>query len=383
VDDIIWSGEQPTLEERARAAGLSEASPSSELPAELARLRRDRTPVHYLVPYHEDAVRRMQGLLDASRERLVEGESMALKRAVVEQRNHKAPEEVAEIESALAVTRRMYEKAMSMARPGVREREVAGAMQGVALSHGCPQSFLPIVTVQGQVLHNETYLGTLGENDLLLVDSGAESLEGYASDITRTIPVGGRFTESQRDLYDVVLAMQMGAIESTRPGITNLELHLGAARTCVQGLKDLGLMKGHPDSAVEAGAHALFFPHGLGHMLGLDAHDMEDLGDIVGYGEGAKRSEQFGLAALRMARELEPGFVFTIEPGIYFIPALIEKWRDEGLHRDFIEYDALAPFLDFGGIRIEDDVLVTEDGHRVLGPPIPKKAAQVETATGG
>jgi Xaa-Pro aminopeptidase len=256
-------------------------------------------------------------------------------------------------------------------------------MQGVALSHGCPQSFLPIVTVQGQVLHNETYLGTLGENDLLLVDSGAESLEGYASDITRTIPVGGRFTESQRDLYDVVLAMQMGAIESTRPGITNLELHLGAARTCVQGLKDLGLMKGHPDSAVEAGAHALFFPHGLGHMLGLDAHDMEDLGDIVGYGEGAKRSEQFGLAALRMARELEPGFVFTIEPGIYFIPALIEKWRDEGLHRDFIEYDALAPFLDFGGIRIEDDVLVTEDGHRVLGPPIPKKAAQVETATGG
>ncbi len=382
MDDIIWSGELPGLEERAASVGLTEAVPLPRLVDVMTELGRNRTPVHYLAPFQADAMDRMQALWGMDAVEVRKGESNVLKRAVVEQRLHKSTEEVAEIEDALGVTASMYALAMSMVRPGVREMQIAGAMQGLALSHDRQQSFLPIVTVRGQILHNETYGNTLEAGQILLVDSGAESPIGYSSDITRAIPVSGRFTPTQRQIYEIVLAMQTGAIEAARPGITNLELHMGAARTCVAGLIDMGLMKGDPDEAARAGAHALFFPHGLGHMLGIDVHDMEDLGDIVGYGEGESRSSQFGLAFLRMARKLETGFVFTVEPGIYFVPALIDEWRARGLHAQFIDYDAVQRFRKGGGIRIEDDVLVTEDGHRVLGPHIPKTVGELEAATG-
>lgn len=382
IDDIIWDGPLPTVEERASLAGIEETAPLGDLASRIGELVEKGVTIHYLAPYQADAVDRMAALLGKTPGEVAAGESLALKRVVVDHRLHKTDEEIAEIEDALGVTARMYERAMAMTRPGLREMEIAGAMQGVALAHDSHQSFAPIVTVRGQILHNETYRGTLEAGQILMLDSGAESPAGYASDITRAVPVSGSFTERQRDVYDVVLSMQILAIEGARPGVTNRELHMGAALTCAQGLKELGLMKGDPAAAVKAGAHAMFFPHGLGHALGLDVHDMEDLGDIVGYGEGVERSTQFGLNFLRMARELEPGFVFTIEPGIYFIPALIDTWRGEGRHADFIVYDRVEQYRDFGGIRIEDTVLVTGDGHRVLGPPIPKTVEDVEAATG-
>ncbi|MBW2260866.1 MAG: aminopeptidase P family protein [Deltaproteobacteria bacterium] len=382
IDDIIWDGPLPTGEERAVRAGIAETAPLADLASTLEDLRGKGVTVHYVAPFQADAIARMAGLLGMEPSAVAGGESLPLKRTVVDHRLHKSEEEVAEIEDALEVTSRMYSAAMGVTRPGLLEMQVAGAMQGVALASDRRQCFEPIVTVRGQILHNETYGGTLEEGQLLMMDSGAESPSGYASDITRVAPVSGAFTAKQRDIYDIVHAMQAGAIKAARPGITNLELHLGAARTCARGLVDLGLMRGDPDAAVEAGAHAMFFPHGLGHVMGLDVHDMEDLGDIVGYGEGVERSTQFGLGFLRMARELEPGYVFTVEPGIYFVPALIDKWRSGGLHADFIVYDRVEEFRTFGGIRIEDDILVTQDGHRILGPHIPRTADEVEAATG-
>lgn len=382
VDDVIWTGALPTAEERAARSGIAQTRPLADLGDVLAGLRKSGVPIHYLAPYQADAADRMARLLGVPREVLAAGESKALKRLVVDHRLRKTPEEVAEIEEALGITARIYDVAMRMTRPGLSEMDVHGAMQGVAAAHDRAFSFLPIVTVRGQILHNETYRGTLEPGRILMIDSGVESLRYYASDITRAIPVSGTFTARQRAIYEVVLAMQDHAIEAAGPGVSNRELHLGAARVCAEGLRSVGLMKGDPAAAVEAGAHALFFPHGLGHMLGLDVHDMEDQGDLVGYGEGVPRSPQFGLNFLRMARTLEPGFVFTVEPGIYFIPALIDTWRGERRHEQFIDYDVVEKHRDFGGIRIEDDVLITADGRRVLGPPIPRTVADVEAVTG-
>ncbi len=382
VDDIVWSGPLPSPEELAARAGIRETAPLATLGEALSGLRSRGATVHYLAPFQADAAGRMAALLGVPPSAVGAWESMALKRAVSDHRSRKAPEEVAEIEEALGVTAAMYGAAMSMARPGVLESEIAGRMQGIALASGRAQCFLPIVSVHGEVLHNEACGGILEPGRILLVDSGAESASGYASDITRAVPVDGRFTGRQRDIYDLVLAMQSGAIENARPGVSNLELHMGACRTLAAGLRDLGLVKGDPSLVVEAGAHALFFPHGLGHMLGLDVHDMEDLGDMVGYGEGIPRSTQFGLNFLRLARALEPGFVLTVEPGIYFIPALIDMWRAEGRHRDLIDYDRVETWRDFGGVRIEDDLLITATGGRVLGPHIPRTTEEVERATG-
>jgi Xaa-Pro aminopeptidase len=309
--------------------------------------------------------------------------SMELVRAVVAQRSVKDELEVAEMEGALEVTARMYRTTMAGVAAGRSEAQMAAAHVAEAMAAGCHQAFDPIVTVRGEVLHNAGYENVLAVGDLLLVDSGAEAPSGYASDITRTMPVSRRFTDQQREIYEVVLAANEAAIEAAAPGVTNRQLHLLAARTIASGLRDLGLMQGDVDEAVGAGAHALFFVHGLGHMIGLDAHDMEDLGDLVGYEPGEDRSTQFGLAYLRLARRLEPGFVITVEPGVYFIPALIERWRADRLHRDFIRYDRLESYRGFGGVRIEDDVLITEDGCRVLGPPIPKAVDEVEEAMAG
>jgi len=269
---------------------------------------------------------------------------------------------------------------MAAAKPGRRESELAAIIQAVALSRDRQQAFTPIVTVRGEVLHNHSYDGVLARGQLLLNDSGAESRRYYASDITRTCPVGSRFTGLQAEIYRIVLHMQLEAIRVIRPGISYREVHLHACRVLAEDLCAMGLMRGNPESAVEAGAHAVFFPHGIGHMMGLDVHDMEDLGDIVGYVKRQKRSGQFGLNFLRLSRPLEPGFVLTVEPGIYFIPALIDRWAHEGKYREFVNYGKLRSFRKFGGIRIEDDVLVTATGSRVLGPGIPKTVQEVEEA---
>jgi Xaa-Pro aminopeptidase len=303
-------------------------------------------------------------------------------RAVVELRSVKDKHEIGEIEKAVDICYEMHTTAMKMARPGVYEREIAGTIEGISIAQGNPVSFPVILTINGQTLHNHYHGNVLKEGRMLVVDAGAESSMHYAGDITRTTPVGGRFNAVQKSIYEIVLEANMATIEATRPGVTNRELHLMAARTIASGLKGLGLMKGDVDEAVRAGAHALFFPHGLGHMMGLDVHDMEGLGEnFVGYDDKVTRSDQFGLAYLRLGRELQEGFVLTIEPGIYFIPALIDQWQAEKKNSEFLDFSEIAKFRDFGGIRIEDDVLVSANGYRVLGKPIPKTVQEIEALT--
>jgi len=382
-DDLVWHGPRPHVGDHATAAGFAANMDVFALKSEIDRLIESGVRIHYLPPYRAEREFQLADLLDANPQKVGNGVSRDLVRAVCAQRTIKTDVEVAEIEAALSVTAEMYRVAMAEARPGRREYEIAGLMQARALELGLQQAFTPIVSVRGEVLHNHSYENTLADGDLLLMDSGAESAGGYASDITRTFPVNGRFSDRQREIYEIVLAAQMEVISAASPAHDNREMHRLAARTIAGGLTALGLMRGIPDDAVEVGAHALFFPHGIGHMMGLDVHDMEDLGDIVGYPEGEERSTQFGLGFLRMTRKLEPGFVITVEPGIYFIPALIDQWRAEGNHTEFIDYDRVEEFKDFGGIRIEDDILITEDGCRVLGPGIPKTVDEVEAAMRG
>jgi Xaa-Pro aminopeptidase len=305
--------------------------------------------------------------------------------AVVAQRNVKIPEEIGQMELAHEVTYDMYIAAMKMAKSGVYEYEIVGKMDGIISASDCHVAFPIILTKNGQILHNHYHGNKLEQGNLLVMDSGSESPMNYASDITRTVPVGGKFTQKQKQIYEIVLQAQETAIQSIKPGTMFKDIHLQSASVIASGLKDVGLMKGDVDAAVQAGAHALFFPHGLGHMIGLDVHDMEDLGeDYVGYDQTVERSSQFGLAYLRLAKKLEPGNVVTVEPGIYFIPALIDQWASENKFDQFIDYTKVAEYRDFGGIRIEDDILVTQDGSQVLGKPIPKTVEEVEeiTATG-
>ena len=379
-DDVIWHGPHPTLEDHAAAAGIPAFQDIGDLAEKIAQLAAAGEKIHCLPPYRAQRRFALSRLLGTDPREVAAQTSVELVRAVAAQRSIKEEAEIAEIEDALAVTALMYKATMRAAGPGLTEAQVAAAHQVEAIAADRQQAFNPIVTVSGEVLHNTTYSNTLANGDLLLVDSGAESSRFYASDITRTLPVSGHFTGQQRDVYEIVLGANTNAIAAASPERTNRELHLLAARTVAAGLKDIGLMKGDVDEAVAAGAHALFFVHGLGHMLGIDVHDMEDLGDVVGYAQGEERSTQFGLAYLRLARMLEAGFVITIEPGIYFIPALIDRWQADGMHQDFICYDRLGAYRDFGGIRIEDDVLITTDGSRVLGPPIPKSVADIEAA---
>ena len=384
LETTVWMGPQPSLADRADAAGLPETGSPSDLADDLSTAIRGGRSVHFLRPYREEHRRRLRSLLGITGGRTDDYASTELTRAVIDQRSVKSEAEIRELEQAVASTAAIHEYALSMARPGRRECEIAGLLSGLARSRGGELSFQPTCSVHGEVLHNHDYTHTMADGDLLLVDAGATSPLHYAGDVTRVVPVGGSFNDRQRAVYDAVLDAQVTAIEQLEPGVPFRDVHLRAARVLTEHLTDLGLMEGDPDAAVEAGAHALFFPHGLGHMLGLDVHDMEALGeDLVGYADDQERSDQFGLDALRLARPLEPGFVVTVEPGCYFIPPLIQTWREEARHTDFINYDVVADFIGFGGIRIEDDVLITESGSRILGPRIPKSADEVEDAATG
>ncbi len=377
-DDLVWHGPHPVLEDHAREAGVDKAMVMEDLWEMVSGWKKQGLNLHYLPPYRGETTLLLANLLEHTPDEIAGGSSNGLAKAVSEQRSIKTPEEVAEIEEALSISALMYEKVLELIQPGRTEAEIMGEIWGVHLKKDRYWSFPPIVSVHGEILHNTGYENTLEEGQLLLVDCGTESRFYYASDITRTYPVSGKFTPEQKDIYEVVLNSQLAAIENASPARSNKDLHLLAAKTIAAGLKDLGLMKGSVESAVENGAHALFFPHGLGHMLGLDVHDMEDLGDIVGYEEGESRSSQFGLAFLRLAKKLEPGFVISIEPGIYFVPALIDQWQKKNHLSDFINYDKVQQYRGFGGIRIEDDLLITENGSRVLGEPIPKTVAEIE-----
>jgi Xaa-Pro aminopeptidase len=381
IEDIIWMGYLPTLKDRAAEVGVKQTAALNDLSGLLRDAAEKGRPVHYLPPYRPETFLKIEKLLGIKPDEAKAKSSPTLVRAVVFLRSIKSNEEIAELETALKTTYKMYATAMHMAQPGIYEKDIAGRIDGFAIAGGGSTAFPTILTKNGQILHNHGHENLLKKGDLLVVDAGAESPLHYAADITRTIPVGGKFSAKQKDVYEIVLAAQERAIKSIKPGVKYREIHLQTARVIASGLKDIALMKGDIEEAVLQGAHALFFPHGLGHMLGLDVHDMENLGEnFVGYDDTVQRSKQFGLAYLRMAKEVKPGHVLTVEPGIYFIPALIDKWKKENKFTDFVAYDKLEAYRNFGGIRIEDDVLVTKDGRKVLGRPIPKKPAKVEEA---
>ena len=383
LEDVVWMGPHPSIAEMAAGAGVTQTAPFGELAGMLAKAKSAGRSIHFLPPYRHDNMLRIQQWLGIPVEEQGKQASVSLIKAVVAQRARKGPEEVAEMEKALAITSEMHLAVMKGAKPGRKEAELAGLAEGIAASHGGYLSYSIILSINGHILHNHDHSHVLKAGDLLLGDFGAETGECYAGDITRTIPVGGAFSARQKDIYQIVLNAEVSAIQACRPGIRYRDVHLRAARNMAGGLQQLGLMKGDLDDAVAQGAHALFFPHGLGHMIGLDVHDMEDLGEqYVGYSDGVVRSSQFGTAYLRLARELEPGFVLTVEPGIYFIPELIDQWKAERKFEAFINYEAVEAYRNFGGIRVEDNVLITESGHRVLGPPIPKMVEELGRVIG-
>jgi Xaa-Pro aminopeptidase len=305
--------------------------------------------------------------------------SVDLIKAVIAMRSIKEKVEIDEIEKAVDIAYEMHVTAMKMCKAGVREQDIFGIIEGIALSKGGGTSFPVILSINGQTLHNHAHSNLLIKGRMMVTDAGAETNLHYASDITRTTPVGGKFNGKQKDIYEIVLKANTEAIKATKPGMSNRDLHFMACKIIVTEMKNLGLMKGDVDEAVAEGAHALFMPHGLGHMMGLDVHDMEALGEnFIGYNDEVKRSDQFGTAFLRFALPFKPGHVFTVEPGCYFIPELIEKWKTEGKFKDFLNYKKIEDYMSIGGIRIEDDVLITEKGHKVLGKPIPKTVKEVE-----
>jgi len=379
MDDIVWMGPQPTVADQAVQVGVKNTFPSDRLSGFLREAKTKGRTIHYLPPYRGMNQIWISELLGMNPGEVKDKASVELIKAVVKLRLIKDDDEIREIEEALNIAWHMHTTAMKMAKPGVVEREIAGAIEGIALSMGNGISFPIILSINGQTLHNHYHGNTLKEGRMMVTDAGAESLLHYASDITRTVPVGGKFNERQRDIYEIVLKANTDAMRLVKPGLTNKSIHIKACEIIASGLKDLGLMKGDIKEAVTQGAHALFMPHGLGHHMGLDVHDMEGLGEnYVGYDDEIKRSNQFGLAYLRFGKEYEPGHVFTIEPGIYFIPELFHLWKSEKKFTDFINYDRVEPYFGVGGIRIEDDVLVTPDGHRMLGKPIPKTVQEVE-----
>ncbi|MBL3581323.1 aminopeptidase P family protein [Oleidesulfovibrio alaskensis] len=385
MDDIIWTGPVPAMAERAERCGAAWGGDATALMAYVGGAASSGRTIHYLPPYRAETrelLTRLTGIAGSDLPRRV---SQPLTGAVVTLRSVKTAEEVAEIESALAISHEMYMTAMRTVRPGMTERALCGTLQGIAASAGSGMhSFRTILTVRGETLHNHGHACTMQDGDLLLIDSGAESLRRYASDITRTLPVSGRFSGRQKAIYETVLNAQLAGIARATAGRRFLDAHLAAAQVMVEGLKEAGIMKGNTQDAVAEGAHALFFPHGLGHMMGLDVHDMEHLGeDNAGYAGEVERSRQFGLRGLRLARTLHEGFVLTVEPGVYFIPDLIARWTGERRCADFICYDRLHEWSGFGGIRIEDDVLVTAGGPQVLGRPIPKTVREIEEAMRG
>ncbi len=379
IDDIIWMGSLPTIKKQADDVGITKTLPLNDLQNYLSNAILKGRKIHFAPAYRQKTKFQLATWLGMKCPFVNNYKSEELIKAVVKLRSKKDKYEIAEISKMVDVAYLMHTTAMKMAKPGVVEREIAGAIQGISLSHGGPVSFPVIVTTNGQTLHNNYYGNTLKEGRFLVTDAGAESTMSYASDITRSTPVGGKFSTRQKEIYEIVLKANIEAIKDIKIGKPYRETHLLTAKIIAQGLKDLGLMKGNVDEAVAAGAHALFYPHGLGHMIGLDVHDMEGLGEnYVGYNGDYQRATQFGLAFLRLGRKLEKDFVITVEPGCYFIPDLIDIWKKENKLSDFINYSKVEEYRDFGGIRLEDDIHVTENGAKVLGKPIPKTVAEVE-----
>jgi Xaa-Pro aminopeptidase len=383
IDDIVWMGQQPTIAERARLSGIEETLPMVKLFTILKEAQASRKVIHFLPPYRPENKIKLLRFLNVRPDQININASSELVKAVISQREIKSDLEISEIENAVDLSVDMHIAAMKLVRPGMTEAQVAAKVYEVALAQNCNISFPIIATINGQTLHNHSRHNILKEGDLFLLDAGAESQMHYAGDLSSTFPVSKKFTEVQKQIYQASLIAHEAAINAIAPRVLFREVHFAACHSIASSMKELGLMKGDVDEAVAEGAHALFFPCGTGHMMGLDVHDMEDLGEVkVGYG-GEPKSTQFGLKSLRLAKELRPGYVFTIEPGIYFIPQLIDLWKSEKKFSDFLNWNEIDKFRNFGGIRNEEDFLVTENGFKRLGKEKPKTIEEVESLRSG
>lgn len=388
IDDIIWTGVQPTIAEKAAGVGVSETRPLGELEKYVAQAVGQKQAIHFIPPYRGETVLWLQHLL-CVKINTAPGEpfivstpvatpSLQLCYELADMRNHKSEEELDQIARSVEITVQMHETAMRLIKPGMHEKDINAAIMLVALQKGYFYSFPTIATSHGETLHNHGYIHTLKDGDMLLLDAGAEGESHYAGDCTTTMPVGRDFTQQQKEVYEILYHTYDEATKMIRPGITYRECHVRAWANIAEGLKGLGLMKGDPMEAAEAGAVAMFMPHGLGHMMGLDVHDMENYGEVhVGYPRGAQKDPRFGFASLRLGRELEPGFVFTVEPGIYFIPDLIDQWKAAGKFKEFICYDKLDAYRHLGGFRNEEDWLITASGAERVGRQKPGSIAEI------
>ncbi len=380
IDDIVWTCTLPTISEMAGMAGVTKTEPYNQLEQHIKKAITTGRQVHILPPYRPENKIKLADWLGTDLASLAQFVSLKLIKAVIAQRVIKTPLEVAEIEKAVNISIDMELAVIKHTRPGIKEYELVAKAHEVAIANDARLGYPAIITTHGQTLHTHYYGNTLEEGRMVLADIGAENNMHYGGDLTRTFPVGKHFTTRQKELYEVVLSAMNHAIDMLKPGVRYKDIHLAAAQKLAEGLTAVGIMKGDAAAAVDAGAHAMFFQCGLGHMLGMDTHDMEDLGEqYVGYTDTLKKETSiFGLKSLRLGRELEAGFVLTVEPGIYIIPELIDRWQAEGKYTDFINYDVLNTYRDFGGIRIEDNFLITETGSRVLGKYLPKSLVEME-----
>lgn len=373
IEDIVWMGFTPSVKDLAAQVGIKKTGDIKVFTDFVKKAKEQGRRIHFLPPYRHDTQIMITDLLGIHPSEQRKAASLELIKAVVSQRSVKSEEEIKELEKAAEIGYKMHTTGMRLTKPGVTEHFIAGQIDGIANSYGAMVSFNTIFTQHGEIMHGIPTTRTLEDGRLVLCDAGAETYSNYCSDNTRTYPVNGKFTNRQLDIYTIVEACHDLVFDIAKPGARFCwDVHFAICKLMTERLKDLGLMKGNVDDAVGAGAHALFFPHGLGHMMGLDVHDMEALGQrYVGYDEETRPNlEQFGTKFLRMGRRLQEGFVVTDEPGIYFIPALIDDWRKRGLHKDFINYDKVEEYKDFGGIRIEDDILITKDGCRIVGKDV-------------
>ena len=367
VEDFVWMGKQPTIHELAVLCGVEYTGSLTDLYNRISQANKHKEAIHFLPQYRSENILKLMDMTGLSTQEIKAGASAEFIRAVVSQRNYKTEEEIVEIEKGVDTTVDMHVTAIKMVKPGMQELDVVVEIEKIARATGGDISFPTIATINGQTLHNHYHGNTIKEGQLFLLDCGAEIPTGYAGDLSSTFPVGQTFSNLQKDIYTLVLKSHKTCVDALKPGITFKEVHRAACLTISEGLKNMGLMKGDTESAVETGAHALFFPCGTGHMMGLDIHDMENLGEeFVGYG-GEPKSTQFGLKSLRLGRTLEPGFVLTIEPGIYFIPELTDQWRSQNKFTEYLNYDKIDKFRNFGGIRNEENYLITPDGKRLLG----------------
>ncbi len=379
INDVVWTGLLPSINEMAQHVGVQKTQPYSALEGFIKKALSLKRTVHFIPPYRADNKIKLAQWLDMPVQRLSAQVSIALIKAIINQRAYKEAREIIEIDKAVLITNKMHLAAMQYARPGMKEYEVAAKVQEAAYTEGSSLSFPIILTVNGETLHNHYHGNTIRDGQMILCDAGAENDMHYAGDMTCTFPIGKKFTTKQKEIYEIVLHTHQIAVSLLKPGVLYRDIYIKACETLVEGLKSVNLMRGNAVEAVAAGAHAMFFQCGLGHMMGLDVHDMENLGEeYVGYTETLKKSTQFGMKSLRLGRALEAGFVLTVEPGVYIIPTLIDKWKGERKYMDFINYDILETYRDFSGIRIEEDFVITIEGSRLLGKALPKTISEVE-----